>query len=213
MGYLDSQRHFISEALKKAGFAIRDFKWERGEDNVRVLRHRTLPFSMRFGVSTGGRWQLTYSPGEQTEQESNMWDNWTQVQLQVTKWVGYMKREVENPDPWAELDGESSDDDQQFTPTEVNRLAAAVDRIEEHLSEQYQLTQEMREELSELRETAKTATRGEWKSLFATVMRGIFLHFTMHPDQVRAVWGFAMTHLAPVFAHAPLALPPGVIGV
>jgi hypothetical protein len=202
MPLLRSQHSLIFKALKEATLNPEtDFQWE---DEGSVLRHRELPFFIQFN-DHGNAWSVIYSPGEEREREEHRCERWPNVEPHIPRWAGFVRREIDNPDPWERLGAE--EDERAFTADEAAKIATAVGRIEQYLAAHNDVSQDMRDQLHELAEAAREEKRGQWKKRFVTILTGIATGLALDPEKARALFNFAVLAVQSAFGHAPLQLP------
>jgi len=120
MGWLRKwQRNEIFEAVRVAGLSPQEFDWH-DTDNGDALRHRPSGAYFIFGGIAGDHASL-YSAGDAPE-ESRSNRSHRALMQQVGLWLAEIKRDIDMPDLWAQLQSEAalldavSDDAIENTP-------------------------------------------------------------------------------------------------
>jgi hypothetical protein len=104
---LRSQRKRIFEVLREVGLEPADFSWSEKEELggsivVSKLHYQEGTYYFQFSWYELSSW-CVLSPGRYRSLEYEHPMNWKEQEASFRAWAQCLKREIESPDPWAEM--------------------------------------------------------------------------------------------------------------
>ena len=140
------QRNAIVQAIRAAGLDPKEFDLQ--DDNAEVrIKHKWSPscFTVR---NEGAHYGASYVVGDGSDWPVSAY-SWRTIFPRISTWLEDVKRDLETPDLWAELQqegelllGATSDDlteNTPFTADEQNEIAARLHALAEHARRTYSL--------------------------------------------------------------------------
>lgn len=212
---LTSQRNEVFQTIQDAGFVPSDFEWEKVKPRYRsrytstpLLRYR--PASFYFSIARGelGHNQdgfiVEFSPGEETQLESNTSGVWQNVVWDVTRWLGNVRREIEIPDLWEKLsiDNElvqrinaDSSDNLPFTQSELLQVRKSLEEIKTYLIQANVLSEDQRKlidaRFSYMEAASTRMGRKDWINIVVSNLLSIVITLSLSGDSTRDLFRFA----------------------
>src|SRR5689334_12587207 len=132
------KRNQILEAIQDAGLDPRDFDFEDGDAEVRI-KHK---WSDSYFIVGGNP---AHYVGSYVVGDAPAWPydaySWTAIIPRISRWLKEVKRDLETPDLWAELQheaellgGASNEDNENtpFTPEEQNEIVGRLQALVEY---------------------------------------------------------------------------------
>jgi hypothetical protein len=148
---------------------------------------------------------------------------WTQVRETVRRWAEEVKRDVDTPDLWAELQREpeiltgaryEAAENTPFTPNEQAEIAKQLREIKEYVKKTYSLSSQQMSRVEARLDEAEAATRRigrkDWLLLFFGVMFTVIVTALLPPEAVQHILTMARDGLDHLFdgGGRPPQLPP-----
>jgi hypothetical protein len=214
-----SQRNDLFEAVHAAGLDPCQFKLAE-EDADRRLSHR---WSESYFVIGGGHGHFVgrYVVGDDSPRAYEV-HIWTVLVDRVRGWLADVKRDLETPDLWAELEGrrellapaaETDVQNTPFTSDEQAEIARQLRELKQYIHETYSLSEDetlaLQARLDYLEEAAARLGRIDWRNVAAGAMFTILVEAVLPPDTVRGIFVVLFKTLAHFFGHGMPELPSG----
>jgi hypothetical protein len=153
--FLNSQKNLLFTAIQESGLNRRDFTLEESKE-LRVSYKPTI-FYFRIAVesvvidTSGGtalRLAVYYTPKQHgviidpdEEKEHKNIKEWSTAVGVFANWLSWIKRELSQPDLWAEMEHtphmfeeEEPLTDERFTPAEVKQLKERIAEVEQRIT-------------------------------------------------------------------------------
>jgi hypothetical protein len=211
------QRNEIFKAVQAAGLSPEEFGWDVGADES-SLRHLPSGAYFVFGGVAGNyvsRYQAVDGPVEERTELSQY-----RLMQQVEFWLGAVKREIETPDLWAQLQREAelfgpvSDDamgNTSLTTAEQKDIAGKLRELKDYISRTYSLselqTQRLEEKFDYLTAAASRVGRKDWLFLAAGVMVSYFVEMALPPEVAKGILKTLLASIGNILGSGPLGLP------
>lgn len=224
---LDSQRAQVFEIIKEQGFDPRDFEltnvvYPRARDDVKpILRYRSRKDFYFLFAMDGGHW-VSYSPGGDRPVESSRHGPWDEiVPGYLEEWLSNLRREIETPDVWGELERErellaavppaAEEANTPFSPSEQAAIASQLREIKESVRANHELTegqfQELESRLDYLEGAAARLPRFDWREALKGVLLGLAVEAVVPPEVIRHALVLSLRGLAHLFGGEIPQLP------
>jgi hypothetical protein len=218
---LKSQKNEVFELIKASGLDPFNFKWG-AEDSllpdgpiVDRLIYINSPYFYQFDVHKGSHYSF-FSPGHQKNVEHGYPGSWAGQIVYFKNWLSYLKREIEQPDFWAEIERfrPSSEweiradlTNELFSVIQTNQIIAGINQIRDYLLQQIATDMEqsklINERLDYLMASVNRLGRRDWFHTAIGVFTTIMIGLAMSPEQARTIWGFLRNALAGVIQFLP----------
>lgn len=221
---LKTQSNAVIEAIKSAGLDPFEFQWEGtrtglksagvGGDVPRVPLLRHKPTQAFFTFEFDGKRRThhaVFSPGDQVPEEVQNSGTWENQLIWFTHWLGYLKREYQAPDLWAEFKrqrelagGELAKvENTPFTPDEQRQIEAQLQETKALVRKSFELTEEQYRAIEGhfdyLAEAAQHMRRIDWRNAFVGVFLTAVVSTLLPGEVVRDVIGVSLRSLAGLF--------------
>jgi len=149
---MQSQKNQVLQIIKKMELDPFDFEWgkcssEFGQQVTRpCLKYKDTKFFFIFDTYLEGEPYAIYSPGKEKIIDKEFPGSWDGQLKNVWNWLHYLKREINEPDYWAQLSkfqlrGAVSlapeVENLPFTVQEVKQVTSGVNRIREYLKTEF----------------------------------------------------------------------------
>lgn len=225
MALRKTQREDIFGAIEGAGFRPQEFglEWATGADES-ICRHQS---GARFAVrGVAGDYSTWWSAGDEPVWEREKL-SWFRVMEQVGFWLSAVKRDVETPDSWAQLQRERqllasvSDEaveNTPFTAGERDEIAEQLRELKNYIMRTHELSDEqvrlLDERLAYLADAAKRVGRKDWFLMASGAMLSYVLAAALPPDAATHVLGTLLTSIGHFLwgGHLPWGGHPGLSG-
>ena len=197
---LKSQKNEVFKILQKVGLEPANFSWTTQQvQDIRVPRLNYLDgkYYFRFGERNQG----IYSPGtERIVQEVSV-HLWAELTKWVKDWASSLKREIEVPDLWQEMEKYKTSVSlalpeqllNEPIPTyEAEQIADKLHELANEIEKQFQLTEDqnqfVRSKLTYLVDAAKRQRSVDWVHTSIGVSITIMLGLALAPDRAKELW-------------------------
>jgi hypothetical protein len=220
---LNSQRNEIFTKIQTAGFDPATFKWENRPglsdmfQTVPYLVHVPSDYSFQFDLLKGGEW-CRYSPGENKFIDEQYPGTRPGLLSYFTYWLQYLKREIEAPDLWSAISGETrlvfgtsvtdSSTNTFFSIPERERISRSLGEIRAYLVATSLLTEIrlkfIEERLHYLEDAAGRMGRSDWMNLALSTLVNIVVGVALAPEKVKELLRLAGSALAWVLGGTPI---------
>ena len=205
---MKSQANEVFDLIRSSGFDPANFWWlevpseQTGGLTISELRHDVGHF-FQFDYR-GHKHFCTYSPGLETQQESQYPGNWPLTLGYLRNWLTFLKREQEAPDLWETLRQgtslieaavASADDNRPFTQAEKDRISASLREIREHLRSTEALDEARQRfidaRLDYLAQASARLGRKDWINMTVGVLGNIAVGALFTTDSARELFRIA----------------------
>ena len=202
---LTTQRNFLFSGLQGKGFSPSDFDLtEIPEQRIAELTHRSTRYYFNLTVGHTGAFDVGLSPGKELLHEKRPAANWSDVAHYFGYWIANLLREVEAPDFWSAVAGDTqlvtdaagqASDNRIFTSDELSQVRKALNEIKAYLVKSHQFS-EAQTELIEgkfeyLEESATRLGRKDWTNIGISTLLGIATSLALSNDGTRDLFRFA----------------------
>ncbi len=147
-------RNAIIEAVQVGGLDPREFEFDFGDTETHIAhRWSASHFTLR---GPWGNWEGSYVVGDAVPWPYHEYV-FSNVEGRVKHWVAEVKRDLETPDLWAQLQREreilsrapDEAENTLFTPDEQAEIVNRLDEIKEYVKNTYSLSQDQMVALEE----------------------------------------------------------------
>jgi hypothetical protein len=214
-------RNAIIQAVQAGGLDPRELDFDFGDTETRIA-HRWSESHFILG----GRWSNWQ--GSNVVGDAAPWPYreyvWSKVEQRVERWAAEVKKDLETPDLWAQLQREreilsrapDAAENTPFTPDEQAEIVKHLDEIKEYVKNTHSLSQDQMVALEEGFKVLATATkrvgRNDWRLMFLGLMLTPIVAGILPPDAVHGFLWMALHGLQHFFSGAggpsPPQLPP-----
>ncbi len=203
---LNSQKKQILDSIVSNGLEPASFIWFEEDtqyspyDKVSCLRYKGTNFFFKFDFFDEKHY-CVYSPGEHKFIEENFSSDWSSELRHVAYWLLYLKREIDTPDPWEEIEkyipgGKIDLEDERannpFNFSQVEHITRSLNKLKEEIIGKYELEEKQKEviqnKLDYLIDRAKKVGRIDWKNIFISTIITLSFDLAMNPEQVNLLW-------------------------
>jgi len=204
-------------AIEKRSLDASQFVWEDRESTrrqdrvVSALVHRPTGYYFLFDFIDQEHW-AERSPGSDSPLDTKYPKVWGNQRVYVYEWLGYLKREIEAPDLWAEISQETElaeavvsteIGNTPFTEGEQQLIAERLEEIGKFLATTQTLSDEqaqfVKKRLNYLADAASRLGRQDWLHTTIGVLFTIITGVALAPNQARELFRFATEMLRQVF--------------
>lgn len=190
---LKSQKNDIFDAIVSNGLSPSQFDVESINYKF-VVKYLNSDYAFTFEPK-----RVLFSPGDEDPSESQSVSTWNEKIMFFVCWLDYLKREIGQPDKWAEffeaskqVEWKLSDEkNRQFTYQEVQEIEASLNLIKSKivtlglLSEQLKL---INSKMDYLCEKAKVLGTVDWKNLVIGTLIATILQLGLPSETSKALW-------------------------
>ena len=205
------KRNQIFDAVTAAGLGPDAFDWdESGEDLC--LRHRASGSYFVFGGNPG-TYVARYVAGDAPVTELPAY-SWTAHMARVERWLGEVKRDIETPDLWAELQQQRelldsawdvAGDNTPFNPDERGEIVAQLKELRKHAKRTYDLSgpqlADLDAKLDYLVDASNRLGRKDWSVVFIGAIVGYAFTAALAPDAARSILLDFLSGIARFWGH------------
>jgi hypothetical protein len=192
------QRNSIFEAIEAVGLDPREFDLAGKRAEVRIKHKRSESYFIIGG--NPGHYVGNYVVGDASAWPYKVY-SWQAMIGRLSSWLEEVKRDLETPDLWAELQreaellGAGSDEiaeNTPFTPDEQKEIAGRLQERAEYVRRTYSLSEpQMRllnAKLDYLVSAAGRLGRIDWRNAFAGAILSFILGATLPPESLRHIF-------------------------
>jgi hypothetical protein len=191
------QRNQIFEAIQAVGLDPREF--DLGDDGTDVrIKHKRSKSCFIVG-GDAGHYVGSYVVGDAPDWPYEVY-SWTALMPRVSRWLEDVKRDLETPDLWAELQREAkllaagpleATENTPFTAEEQKEIAGQLRELAKQTKRTYSPSRaQMRlldEKLDYLMAASGRIGRTDWRGVFVGVMLSFLLSTALPPESVRQI--------------------------
>jgi hypothetical protein len=191
------KRNQIFEAIQSVGLDAKDFDFEDGDAGVQI-KHKWSDSYFIIGGDPG-HYVGRYVVGDSSDWQYEVY-TWESIIRRVSGWVEEVKRDLETPDLWAELQRETellvgasnkANENTPFTPEEQKEIVGQLQEMAEYAKRRYSLSgpemQILNAKLDYLVRAAGRLGRIDWLNVFAGVILGFILTAAVPPESARHI--------------------------
>ena len=200
---MKSQKNEVFKILQDAGLEPANFAWKIGRADVSRrfidvprLEYHDGQYYFQFEPKS-----CTLSPGELTAFAQYEAINWPMQIDNLIEWTDNLKREIEAPDLWAEMEKYKTSVslalpeqilNEPIPAYEAEEIAKKLEQLANKIQEQFNLTNEqnkfVRRKLNYLAEAAKSQRSVNFVYMVIGVFVTIATALTLAPDQAKELW-------------------------
>ncbi len=206
---LKSQANDVLERIQNAEFDPVEFEWEEYQSNYSgntsaVLVHKSSKSYFTFDHVERDGHMCEYSPASDSPTAKDSPGSWRSQLLNVSNWLGYVRREVDSPDLWSALEDRTlldrsfSSEDLENTPFSEDERLEVVNKVGElgrYIQETHQLDEAGIQQLNSRIEYLIGATdrlgRKDWVMLLLSTVLGIVTSLPFDAVSARDVFTVA----------------------
>jgi hypothetical protein len=195
--------------------------YNRIQNPVSVIKYKDSTYFYKFDTAPNGQYYSVFSPGVNLRVEEGIFGDWKGQLTHFWSWLKCLKKEIEEPDLWADLSKyQLQDYDQinkdipndQFSSQQVEEISAAINNIRIHLLKNHELDQpqvdSVNEKLNYLIDCSKRFGKKDWFFLSVGIITFIAGQIKIPQDQFLNI-----LHLLRDIITGILLLPQYMIGV
>jgi hypothetical protein len=212
------QRTAIFKSLEAAGLDPRECRFDYDDAGFRITHVPSESYLLLEGDP--GHYSATAVVGEGPAWPAESY-SWTNVEERVGRWAEEVKRDVETPDLWAELQSEpellvgavsdEASDNTQFTPAEREELERRLREWTDYVARTYELSEEqirlLEARVDYLAEAAGRVGKKDWAFLAVGVILGYVLPAALPPEAAKDILVTLFTSIGHMVGQSPLGLP------
>lgn len=213
-------RNAIFDAVTAGGLDARDCTFDYDDEGGRITHRPSLSYFLLAGDP--GHYTATAVVGEGTAWPSESF-SWTKVEERVRRWAEEVKRDIDTPDLWRELQREreiltgtryEEIENTSFTADEQAEIAEQLRQIKEFAKNTYSLSEaqmlSLEAKLDDIQSAAGRVGRKDWQLLFCGVMFTVIVTGLLPPEAVQHILIMALHGLEHLFSvgSRPLLPPP-----
>jgi hypothetical protein len=192
------QRNELFKTIEIAGLDPIEFEFENSDAGIR-LKHKWSDSCFIFSGDSGhyvGRCVVGDGPDWPYEIYS-----WQSLVPRVRRWLEEVKRDLETPDLWADLQREAellggasneATENTPFTPDEQKEVAGQLQELAEYVGRTYSLSgqqmQILNAKLDYLVDASRRLGRKDWINAFAGAVLGFILAAALPPESARYIF-------------------------
>ena len=203
---LKSQRNQVLELIKSMGMDPFNFTWSTTdsckeiETSVPLLEYGDGEYYFQFDMWGDDKYSA-YSPGQDGIDETKLPGDWDGQLNNVAIWLGCLKREVEEPDLWSDLEKYRIEEDKDvlshvinepFTANQAEQIQIGLLKVRSHLE---QFTKDnksqsdfVNSQLEYLADAAKRQGKRDWLHTSIGVIMTITTALALAPDEAKNIW-------------------------
>lgn len=218
MPLLLSQKNDVFTQVQGAGMDPREFKWDSTADSDR-LEHMPSAYWFAFRQS-GGEHFFYFMPASDAEEGTGRTYGWPAVLATVRNWLGYLERELEAPDLWAEIQREqdvlgqfapAAVENTPFTPEEQEQIARVLTEVKLYVQQTQDLPEaqlrEIEARLDYLVEAATRLPRLDWRNVLLGALLGPVVQASLPVGAVRDALAMIVRGVGQLFGTDLPGLP------
>lgn len=203
---LRTQQNEVLESIKWAGLNPNEFEWEEISSQnmnkiISKIKHKYDDYYFIFDYLNERDYAI-YSPGKNIRIQRNYPGNWYEQTLYVKKWLIELKKVIEAPNLWDEIEKYKPTfslqsierlDNKKINKEEVVNISNALKSLENKIESEFQeLKAEdinfIKSELQYLSEAGKRLGRKDWILLSIGQIVGIVWTLGLNPVQATLLW-------------------------
>jgi hypothetical protein len=190
------QRNDIFTSIHDVGLDPKEFDLENNDAEV-CIKHRWSTSYLTI-VPDPSHYVGSCVVGDGLDWPVDVY-SWQSLIERISRWLRDVKRDLETPDLWAELQrdaqllfGAPSDDNTPFSPDELNEIAARLQALAEHARRTYSFSAAQMRALDTkveyLVHAARRLGRKDWLNVCAGAFLGYILVASLPPEAARGMF-------------------------
>lgn len=218
---LKSQKNEILELIKEVGLDPFNFEWSvvsssmTHELQVSRIDYVVSGFFYTFDIHKGNHYAI-YSPGKEMLLGKQYPGSWEYQRQYVRNWLSYLRREIDQPNLWAEIlkyqlppGSELGPDisNEPFAAYQVEKILSGLNQVRAYLEEQGLASEEQKrfvnERLNYLADAAKRQGRKDWIYTCIGVLVTIATALALAPEQAKTLWYLIRDAIAGIIQFLP----------
>lgn len=205
---LKTQKNYVFKVLQKIGLEPANFSWKHQPTPdtstpppykdilIPKLEYLDGEYYYEFGP-----YHYKFSPGQSESVEYKEVRSLDEQLFYVTQWAQNIKRQIEAPDLWAEIEkyratlplvtGEQLVNE-PIPAYEAEEISSKLQLLADKIEEQFKLNEEqnqfVRSKLDYLADAAKRQPRRDWENIFIAVVINIAFQLALEPTKAQQLW-------------------------
>jgi hypothetical protein len=214
------KRNQIFEAIEAAQLDPRDFRLDESEAEIRINHLRSPSY---FLIDHGSaHYEGSYLVGDGMVWPYSATSSWQYLMPRISRWLEDVKRDIEMPDLWAELQAEANllgagtegaIGNTPFTPNEQEEIAERLHDLRDHARSTYSLSdgqmRALNAKIDYLVEAASRLGRVDWWNVVAGAMFAYAWEVAFPPDAAQRFLLSLLQSVAHFYAQGFQALSSG----
>lgn len=208
MYLLKSQQNELFDMIIEIGLSPSLFEIESAndprrfrDDEVTAFKARGSQYFFMFALYHSGQHAVEFSPGNHTISEYyKSGPTWEDQKQLFGNWLSYLKRELIQPDKWADMlkYGQSvalvldSSEEWHFSDQEVQEIIAASEFAKARAALLLDLSNDqiklIGERLDYICEKTKSLSKLDWKNIMAGALVGLMVDLSLSPQKASMLW-------------------------
>lgn len=202
---LKTQKNEVFMILRERGFEPANFSWvadylEVSDALVSRLNYLDGKYYFQFKMY-GESGECWFSPGQEMAVHREPAPFWMGQKNSVKFWSDYLKREIDAPDLWAEMEKYKTSVsialpekllNEPIPANEAEKISEQLSSLADKIEKQFELTNEqnqfVRSKLNYLAEAAKRQRSMDWAHTLIGVSVTIAMGLALAPDQAKELW-------------------------
>jgi hypothetical protein len=203
MKLLISQKNDILDTIINAGLNPNDFHFKQELQSVDEIipylyyKETNYYFSFRYKA---GYFHTSYSPGENSLEESTSSGGWKQFLTKVKRWLQFLKREIDTFDRWetfkselsqipfsfeySNIDENFSKDELVILDQKINAIKSRIERLELPIG----TIKQINDKLDSLNDKAAKMSKTNWKELFIGGIISVIFNLAIPQGTAEVIW-------------------------
>jgi|GEM_PF-2934590 len=208
---LRTQKRRVYEILRQAGLEPAEFSWSReeiaGSLIVSKLSHRGGERYFLFSSYEMNSWCVA-CPGLFRSMDYHYPKSWEEQERIFRRWAECLKREVDSPDPWAEMakyrlipDGEPAAEivNEPIPAIEAEQIGRALLRLGDSVTHELTLNMEqsllVRARFETLAEATRRQRSRDWMYMVLGVCTTVAMSLSLTQERTAILWGAVRSEL------------------
>ena len=210
---LKSQRNKVLQLIKSRGLDPFNFHWSTTESAneheilVPLLDYEKGEYYFQFDTLNEKNYSA-FSPGENGIDQTQFPGNWDHQLRNVATWLDCLKREIDEPDLWSDIEKYRIEEDQEalarivnepFTVNQADQIQLGILKMRSYLEEFTKSNESqallVNEQLDYLAEAAKRQGKRDWLHTSIGVIMSISVSLALAPNQAKDLWNILKTTL------------------
>lgn len=211
---LKSQKNEIFELIKNKDLDHANFIWTEvrstwtSGEAVNMIKYIDSDFFFKFDFRRNENY-CSYSPGKVRKVGKKFPGTWQGIKAYFNDWLSYLRREIDQPDFWADIakyqipiDSETKRDvaNEPFTAYQAEQIIESLNKVRAFLHENELVSEEhqtfVEDKLNYLEEAVKRQGRLDWIHTCIGAITTIAVALALPPEQINAIWGFIKSAIA-----------------
>jgi len=203
---LKSQRNQVLGIIKSLGMDPFNFNWNDTESmhssdvKVPLLEYGDGEFYFQFDLLNEKKYSA-FSPGKNGIGETEYPGDWDHQLRDVAKWLGFLKKEIDQPDLWSEMEKYRIEEDREvlshvinepFSANQAEQIQIGLLKVRSYLEQFTKKNEEqttfVNEQLDYLVDAAKRQGKRDWLHTSIGVIMTITTALALAPEEAKNIW-------------------------